>query len=125
MKLFLATAAAILLLLGAGPAAGQVIELAPAGTSASLDTGEIDTRGLALSVQLCGGTAGNVVSGTLTVYQGNKTGNLAALWTATLASQSGCDAASFAQLPGPAAITRVVFAHTAGTYGAWMYPVKR
>lgn len=125
MKLFLATAAALLLFLGAGPAAGQVIELAPAGTSASLDTGEMDTKDLAFSVQLCGGTAGNVVSGTLTVYQGNKTGNLTALWTVTLASQSGCDAASFFQAPGPAAISRVVFTRTGGTYGVWYYPVKR
>lgn len=125
MKSLLAFAAVLLLLAHPATAAGEVTELAPAGTTASLDTGEIDTKGLALSVQLCGGTSGNVVSGTLTVYQGNKTGNLAALWTATLSSQSGCDAASFVQLPGPAALTRIVFTRTGGTYGAWLYQVKR
>lgn len=116
---------ALVALLLPGPAAGETIELAAAGTSASLDTGELATDGLALSVQLCGGSGGNAVSGTLTVYQGNKTGKLAAVWTVTLTTQDGCSAASFAGIPGPAPISQIVFTRTAGTYGAWLHTAKR
>lgn len=124
MRFALVSLALVALLLP-GPAAGETIELAAAGTSASLDTGEINTDGLALSVQLCGGSAGNAVSGTFTVSQGNRTGKLASLWTATLTTQDGCSAASFVSIPGPALWTKITFTRTAGTYGAWLHTAKR
>ena len=117
----------ITLALAGLPASAEVIEIAPAGTSAaSTDTGEIQSEGDIISVQLCGGTGGDVFSGSISVKQGNKTGKLVEVWNSgTITSQSGCAAATFAQIPGPAAITQVVITRTGGKYGAWYHRSPR
>ena len=117
----------ITLALAGLPASAEVIEIAPAGTSAaSTDTGEIPSDGDVLSVQLCGGTSGNVFSGSVSVKQGNKTGKLVEVWNSgSITSQSGCAVATFASIPGPAALTQIIITRSGGTYGAWYHRSPR
>ena len=109
--------------LAALPVSAEVIEIAATGTSdASTDTGEIPSEGDIVSVQLCGGTGGDVFSGSISVKQGNETGKLVEVWNSgTITSQSDCAVATYAQIPGPAALTQVVITRTSGKYGAWYH----
>jgi len=103
-------------------ARSEVIEIAAADTSAaSTDTGEIKIDGDYFSFQLCGGTAGNVFSGSISVLQGNKTGQMVETWNSgAIVSQSGCATATFAHNFGPSALAQVVITRSGGTYGAWL-----
>ena len=64
-----------------GAVLAETLEIAPTGTAASADTGEIPIEGDAVSIQLCGGTGGDVFSGSISVKQGNKTGELVETWS--------------------------------------------
>jgi len=109
-----------------GAVLAETLEIAPTGTAASADTGEIPIEGDAVSIQLCGGTGGDVFSGSISVKQGNKTGKLVETWSSgAIASQSGCAVATFAHGFGASALVQVVVTRTGGKYGAWLHRYPR
>lgn len=119
----LALFAILSLPLHAGPG---IVTIATASASASVDSGEVITSGGLVTVQLCGGTGGDVFSGSFVVKQGSATGYLTQTYSSgTITSMSACGAEGYVQLPTEAQYTQVVITRTGGKQSSWLYWTPR
>lgn len=108
---------------GAGPG---IVTIATASASASVDSGEVITSGGLVTVQLCGGTGGDVFSGSFIVKQGSASGYLAQTYSSgTITSMSACGAEGYVQLPTESQYTQVVITRTGGKQSSFIYWTPR
>lgn len=110
-------------LMAAGPG---IVTIATASSAASVDSGEIVTSGGLSTVQVCGGTGGDVFSGSFVVKQGSASGYLTQTYSSgTITSMSGCGAEGYIQLPTESQYTQVVITRTSGKQTSMLYWTPR